>query len=80
MRGQCGYAAAQPTLPSRTDLDACCVFFFCVWCVFEETSGGAMSKWSQASCVATVDTGRWNALLGVGSVVPAEADTQSRSV
>ena len=47
------------------------------WNVSEETSEGAVSKRSQASCVATIDTGSRNALRGAGSVVTDGAGTQT---
>ena len=63
-------------MPTGTDLTLGGSFSFCLERL-QKTSGGAVSKRSQASCVATIDTGRRNALRGVGSVVTDGAGTQT---
>lgn len=72
-----GDAAAQPTVPTITDLCAWRVFFFSGWNVSQVTSEGAVSKRSQA---VNGENGRGQSELAASAPVPAGADTQSRSV
>ena len=75
--GDAGDAAAQPATPRRNGFVRLACLSLAGWNVSEGTSEGAVSKRSQASCVATIDTGSRNAMRGAGSVVTDGADTQT---